>query len=197
MTSASKGHDTVTVTRHAVHIKSKRSHPLPLNFTKFIDLYSHERQEEIYFKFMSFMTDPTDLVKWPRFIILSSRQHLWQLLNVLLYLGLTSSRGLGLFGSSLSNPDFRTRTHKWFKFFCSSLERGFETLLRRLLTVDHRNLGRSKRSPSLHLFPYGNKKRGSLCQTEVLPGGSVCSIPRLKKIVFNCISTCQRKIYYR
>lgn len=134
-------------------------HPLPLNFTKFIDLYSHERQEEIYFKFMSFITDPTDLVKWLRFTILSSRQHLWQVLNMSLYLRLTSSRGLGLFGSSLSNSDFRTRTNKWFKIFCSSLEREFEILLRRLLTVDHRNLGRSKRSPPVYIsFRMGIKR---------------------------------------
>lgn len=53
----------VTVTRRAVHIKSQMSHPLSFDFTKFIDLHSHERQEEIYFKLMSFITDPADLIK--------------------------------------------------------------------------------------------------------------------------------------
>lgn len=76
----------VTVTMQVTHIKFKMSHILTLNFTKFIDLYGHKRQEEIYFKFMSFIIDPTDHVKWLRFIITSSCQHLWQLLNMSFYL---------------------------------------------------------------------------------------------------------------
>ena len=77
----------VTVTIQVVHIKFKMSHTLSLNSTQFIDLYSHKRQEEIYFRVMSFITDPTDHVKWLGFIITSSLQHLWQLLNVSFYLG--------------------------------------------------------------------------------------------------------------
>ena len=99
-------------------------------------------------------------------ILPSSHQCLQQLLNMSLCLLLTSSHGLGLFGSSLSNSGFTTRTNKWFKFFCSSLEREFEVPLRRLLTTDHRNLGRSKHFPNLHLFPYGTKERSALCQTD-------------------------------
>ena len=152
-----------TVTRQAVHIKSQTFHRSPFNFTKFTDLHIHERPEEMYFKFMSFITDPADLVKGSG---LSSHQRLRRLLNMSLCLALTSSHGLGLFGSSLSNSGFRTGTNKWFKFFCSSLEREFEIHLRRLSTTDHRNLGRSKYFPNLHLFPYGAKERSSLCQTD-------------------------------
>lgn len=170
------------------------SHPLSLKFTKFI--YRHERQEEIYFKSMSFITDTSDLVKWLRFIILSSCQHLWQLLNMSLSLELISSHGSRLLGSLLSNSDFRTRTKKWFKFFCSSLERKVEIPSMRLLTMDHRKLGRSKHSPNLRLFPNGNKKGGFLCQAElpVLPDVSVCFVQRLKKILFNCITACKEKV---
>ena len=47
-----------TVPVHAAHINSKMPHTLSGDFVKYIDLYSRERQEEIYFKFMSFITDP-------------------------------------------------------------------------------------------------------------------------------------------
>lgn len=90
----SKGHDMVTVTMQAIHLNSTMSHALSLNFTKFIDLYSHERQEGIYFKFTSFITDPTDHVKRLRFIITSSCQHLRQLLNMSFYLRLLMVQAL-------------------------------------------------------------------------------------------------------
>lgn len=70
------------------------------------------------------------------------------------------------FGSWLSNSDFRTRTNKEFKYFCSSLARVFEIHWRRLLTWATDSWGRSRRSPERCLFPYGNKGRGTLHQAD-------------------------------
>lgn len=75
----------VPVIIQAAHIKFKVSPTLSSHFTKLIDLYGCERQEDIYLSLCLLLLIHA---KWLKFIATSRHQRLWQLLNMPFNLGL-------------------------------------------------------------------------------------------------------------
>lgn len=140
---------------------------LSLQVTKFIDLCSHGRQEDIYLSSCRYYLLLTQLshVKWLRFILMASRHRLWPLVNMSFNLGLlvvwdTSGvcRVTLISGSEPING-LSTYAAHWDENL--TFTRGD---CKPWATETY---GRAQSSPHLYLLPCGNQRWCSFCPTEV------------------------------